>query len=154
MSKTVLAIDFGTSNSLLGAWRNGQRIEALALDPSAKDPTLMRTLLYFANADECFYGSRAIDEYLTRDMEGRLFRSFKSHLPNRNYLGTFIDDRLMTLEIMVGTFLLEMRKRAEKILGEELDSAVIGRPRALFSRSCGGQVRTPPDGKSCAVCRL
>jgi hypothetical chaperone protein len=128
MSKTTLAIDFGTSNSLVGAWRGGKRIEALALDTAAKDPTLMRTLLYFPSADVCYYGAAAIDEYLAHEMEGRLFRSFKSHLPNRNYLGTFIEDRVMTLESMIGTFMLEMRRRAEKILGEELDSAVIGRP--------------------------
>ena len=36
----VLGIDFGTSNSLVGAWRDGQRVEALRLDPFATDPTL------------------------------------------------------------------------------------------------------------------
>ncbi len=85
--RTVLAIDFGTSNSLVGAWRNGKRVEALPIDPGAQDPTLMRTLLYFPNKDNCHYGSRAIQHYIENEMDGRLFRSFKSHLPNRNYLG-------------------------------------------------------------------
>ena len=126
--KTTLAIDFGTSNSLVGGWKNGQRIEALALDPVAKDQTLMRTLLYFPSAQICHYGADAIQKYLENEMEGRLFRSFKSHLPNRQYLGTFVEDRALPLETMIGTFLLELRKRAEHILGEEIDSVVIGRP--------------------------
>src|SRR5262245_20766900 len=127
-SDSVLAVDFGTSNSLAGAWVNGRRVEAMPLDEKAADPTLMRTLLYFPNQNVCFYGSDAIQQYLQSEMEGRLFRSFKSHLPNRNYLGTFVEDRVLTLENMIGIFLLEMKRRAEGHLGHEVDSAVIGRP--------------------------
>lgn len=128
MSETVLAIDFGTSNSLAGAIQDGKRVEALPLDPESDDPSLMRTLLYFPSSTECFYGTAAISSYLEHEMEGRLFRSFKSHLPNRNYLGTFVEDRVMTLENMVGTFLLEVKRRSERLLDTEIDRAVIGRP--------------------------
>ncbi len=128
MSDAVLAVDFGTSNSLAGAWIEGKRVEAMPLDPRAPDPTLMRTLLYFPNGETCFYGSDALAKYLENEMDGRLFRSFKSHLPNRNYLGTYVEDRPVTLESMIGIFLLEMKKRAEKILGRDMRRAVIGRP--------------------------
>lgn len=128
MSDAVLAIDFGTTNSLVGAWKDGQRIEAITLDPTAADPTMMRTLLYFPNPDLCYYGHEAISHYLENEMEGRLFRSFKSQLPNQSYLGTMVENRIVTLESMVGIFLLELRKRAEKQLGCEVTSAVIGRP--------------------------
>ncbi|WP_413291231.1 Hsp70 family protein [Bdellovibrio sp. HCB337] len=128
MSETFLAIDFGTSNSLVGAYHKGQRVEALALDPKAADPTLLRTLLYFPHADLCYYGAEAIEQYIEQDMEGRLFRSFKSHLPNQAYLGTVISNRILTLENMVGIFLLELKKRAEKALGTSIENAVIGRP--------------------------
>jgi len=124
----ILGIDFGTSNSLVGAWRGGKRIEALALDPVADDPTLMRTLLYFPHQDLCYYGADAVGRYIENEMEGRFFRSFKSHLPNRSYLGTILDNRILTLENLIGTFLLELRKRAENILQTPIDSAVIGRP--------------------------
>lgn len=124
----VLSIDFGTSNSLAGAWRDGQRVEALSLDPFAKDSTLLRTLLYFPHANQCYYGQEAIQRYLENEMEGRFFRSFKSHLPNRSYLGTFLENRVLTLENLVGQFLLEIRKRAEEQLGQPVESAVIGRP--------------------------
>lgn len=125
---SFLSIDFGTSNSLVGAFHNGKRHEALAIDPHASDATLMRTLLYFPNPDVCFYGSEAIEKYIEEDMEGRLFRSFKSHLPNQNYLGTVLDNRILTLETLVGVFLLELKKRAEKALNAPVDRAVIGRP--------------------------
>ncbi|MFS4458504.1 Hsp70 family protein [Bdellovibrio sp. HCB2-146] len=125
---TTLAIDFGTSNSLVGAYHQGKVIGALPVDPKASDPTLMRTLLYFPHADQCFYGSEAISNYIENDMEGRLFRSFKSHLPNQGYLGTVLDNRILTLESLVGVFLLELKKRAEAALGTTVDRAVIGRP--------------------------
>jgi len=126
--ETILSIDFGTSNSLVGALKAGQRVEALPLDPSALDPTLMRTLLYFPTSETCYYGSQAITQFIENEMEGRLFRSFKSHLSNQSYLGTMIDGRVLTLEILIGTFLLELKKRAEKFLGVTVEKAVIGRP--------------------------
>ncbi len=125
---TFLSIDFGTSNSLVGAFHEGQRREALSLDPQSSDPTLMRTLLYFPNPDQCYYGAEAIEQYIEQDMEGRLFRSFKSHLPNQNYLGTMLNNRVLTLENLVGVFLLELKKRAEKVLNTDIERAVIGRP--------------------------
>lgn len=125
---TFLSIDFGTSNSLVGAFHQGKRYEALSIDPTAADTTMMRTLLYFPNPDLCYYGSQAIQEYIEQDMEGRLFRSFKSHLPNKNYLGTVLENRILTLETLIGVFLLELKKRAEKTLGVPVENAVIGRP--------------------------
>ncbi len=127
-NETVLAIDFGTSHSLVGALHQGQRVDNIAIDPSSQDPTLMRTLLYFPNADQCFYGTEALQKYTELEMEGRLFRSFKSHLPNKHYLGTVFDNRILSLENMIGLFLLELKKRAESILNTKVTKAVIGRP--------------------------
>ena len=126
--ESILAIDFGTSHSLVGALHLGKRIEALPIDPGSSDPSLMRTLLYFPHADLCYYGSEALQKYTELEMDGRLFRSFKSHLPNQSYLGTVIDNRILTLETMIGLFLLELKKRAEAILKTPITKAVIGRP--------------------------
>lgn len=128
MSETILAIDFGTSHSLVGALHQGKRIDDLSIDPSNHDPTLMRTLLYFPSPDQCFYGADALKKYTEFEMEGRLFRSFKSHLPNKHYLGTVFENRILSLESMIGLFLLELKKRAEAILKIKVTKAVIGRP--------------------------
>jgi hypothetical chaperone protein len=128
MTKNTLAIDFGTSNSLVGALIDGQRIEALPLDPFAEDPSLMRTLLYFPNEDACFYGTEALQKFVENELEGRLFRSFKSHLPNQSYLGSIIGRRILSLENLIGIFLLELKKRSENFLGQSIERAVIGRP--------------------------
>lgn len=84
--------------------------------------------MYFPNPDQCFFGLEAIEKFLEMGMEGRLFRSFKSQLPNKAYLGTVVENRIVTLESMIGLFLLEMKRRAEKIIGMKIDRAVIGRP--------------------------
>lgn len=126
--ETILAIDFGTSHSLVGAFHNGKRVDDLAIDPFSHDPSLMRTLLYFPHSDQCFYGAEALSKFTELEMEGRLFRSFKSHLPNRHYLGTVMDNRILTLEYMIGLFLLELKKRAEAILKTKITKVVIGRP--------------------------
>lgn len=124
----TLAIDFGTSNSLVGAARGDERVEALPIDPAARDPSLMRTLLYFVDSRECYFGAESIPKYVENEMEGRLFRSFKSHLANRAYSGTMVGDRVMSLENLVTTFLIELRRRAERELGEPVDRAVLGKP--------------------------
>lgn len=124
----ILAVDFGTTNSLAGVHHAGRSVAALPLDPHAADPTLFRSLVYFPHGNAGFYGAEAIREYLDNEMEGRLFRSFKAHLPNRAYLGTMIDSRVMPLEHLVGLFLLEIKKRAEKILDVKVDRILLGRP--------------------------
>jgi hypothetical chaperone protein len=126
--KNSIAIDFGTSNTLAGIFNDDQHVELLELDPLASDPSLFRTLLYFPHSEKAYYGAEAIQQYLENETEGRLFRSFKSHLPNSNYLGTSVGNRILPLENMVGLFLLEVKKRAEKLTGQVYKKALIGRP--------------------------
>lgn len=128
MDTPILAVDFGTTNSLAGVFHDGKSIAALPLDPKAEDPTLFRSLIYFPHGNASFFGAEAIKEYLENEMEGRLFRSFKAHLPNRAYLGTVIETRIMPLEHLVGLFLLEIKKRAETLIGASISKVLLGRP--------------------------
>jgi hypothetical chaperone protein len=126
---TLLAMDFGTSNSLVGAVSEQGTQIALPLDPGAQDPSLLRSLVYFQDENHAYYGTEAINEYIQNDFEGRLFRSFKSHLPNPSYLGTLIGkNRRLPLEELVGLFLLQVKKRAEQSLQHPADAVVLGRP--------------------------
>lgn len=128
-SDTLLAIDFGTSNSLVGAVSPEEKKINLPLDPAAKDPSILRSLVYFSNENEAYYGVDAIREYIANDFEGRLFRSFKSHLSNPAYLGTMVGkNRRLPLEELVGLFVLQLKKRAETTLKKSVDAVVFGRP--------------------------
>lgn len=129
-AEAVLCVDFGTSHTLAGVtYLNSKKSsERIQLEPKSADPYLMRTLLYFPSMDECYYGSEALQKYIENEMDGRIFRSFKSHLPNKNYLGSMIDNRILNLETMIGIFLLEIKKRAEKQTNEKLRHIVLGKP--------------------------
>lgn len=128
----TFAIDYGTSNSLLVV-TDGRHVTApLALDPTAPDATVLRSILYFPDGQSCFYGQQAIDQYTDHHGEGRLIRSVKKYLPSESYVGSWIDNRMVRLEDLVSFFLLEMKKRAEKQLGVTVENVVLGRP-AKFS---------------------
>lgn len=124
----IYAIDFGTSNSLLAAASRDGVIAPIPLDPLAPDPTILRSILYFPDASRAFYGLEAIREYVDRGMEGRLIRSIKKHLPSRTFVGTYIDERPMNLEDLVGAVLREMRTRANRFFDADVDRVVLGRP--------------------------
>lgn len=124
----IYAIDFGTSNSLLGAARPGEVLPLARLDPGAKDPSILRSVLFFPNRNSCFFGSSAIAEFVRHDMEGRFLRSVKKFLPSAAFGGTLVGGRPMSLEEIVGTFLREMKRRADAFYGEDVRSVILGRP--------------------------
>ncbi len=128
----VYAIDFGTTNSLLAAADENQTYAPIPIDSNSADPTILRSVLYFPNMKQCFYGSQAIKEFVHNDMQGRLIRSVKKFLPMKSFVGTWIDNRPMNLEDLIGTFLRELRQRANQHFQRDVDSVVLGRP-AKFS---------------------
>jgi hypothetical chaperone protein len=121
-------IDFGTSNSLLGAADSSGLKGFAPLDPGASDPAVLRSLLYFPSATQVFYGTQAIQEFASRDHTGRFIRSIKKQLPSRSFVGTFVDNRPFNLEDLIGVFLGEMRRRANAHFGEDVTRVVLGRP--------------------------
>ncbi len=124
----ILAVDFGTSNSLATVATRDGHTAPIILDSDAPDATVFRTLLYFPHEDECFYGQRAIAEYQNNLGQGRFIRSIKKFLPVQSFAGSWIENRMVRLEDLVGLFLLEIKKRTEKIHGEKIDKILLGRP--------------------------
>lgn len=127
-------VDFGTSNSLLTAVIDGEVRPAAPLDPFARDPTILRSVLFFPDRNRCFYGMEAVREFVKHDMEGRFLRSVKKFLPSSAFGGTLIGGRTMPLEEIVGRFLAEMKKRADAHYGADVRSILLGRP-AKYSAS-------------------
>jgi hypothetical chaperone protein len=130
------AIDFGTSNSLLAASDGSQIISAIPIDPLSYDPTVMRTLLYFPSQKKVYFGAEALKSYNDNPGEGRLIRSIKKHLPFRSFVGTWIEDRPMNLEDLIGLFLADLRRKGNEHFGQDVTRVVLGRP-ARFAEDEG-----------------
>ena len=128
----IYAIDYGTSNSLIAACNQSELSAPLAIDPDAKDRSIFRSILFYPDNKNVFFGQKAIDQYAAHDCDGRLFRSIKKYLPNPAFASTQIGGRPYLLEDIISTFLREMKDRADKLYQVDVRRAVIGRP-AKFS---------------------
>lgn len=123
--QTVCGIDFGTSNSTVGVWHNGQFSMVPVEGPHTTIPS---AIFYPAEGTPPLYGRAAIEAYTARDA-GRLMRSLKS------ILGSSLMDEQTGVggkyrsfeEILVG-FLTHLKHKAESFTGTPLTHVVMGRP--------------------------
>ncbi|MBC7693210.1 MAG: Hsp70 family protein [Methylotenera sp.] len=113
----AIGIDFGTSNTAAAILTDAGEVKLLELDPTASDPRLMKSLIYFPNRKDAFFGKEAIDQYFDREMEGRFFQSVKKLLPNPDFQGTTIHNTRVSVEELVARFLRETKKRIEAQIG-------------------------------------
>lgn len=128
----MYAIDFGTTNSLCAAATARDLFAPVPLEPGAQDESVLRSVLFFPSMHRCFFGTAGISEFVRAGGVGRLIRSIKKQLPVRSFIGTWIDDRPMNLEDIIGLFLKEVRERANRHFGMDVQQVVLGRP-AKFS---------------------
>ena len=128
----IYAIDYGTSNSLLCKADKDHVSAPLEVDPQGSDSSILRSVMYFPDNQRVYFGQKAIEEYALDDCQGRLFRSIKKYLPNAAFTGTRVGNRHYNLENLIGTFLREMKSRADSIAGKDIENVVLGRP-AKFS---------------------
>lgn len=128
----IYAIDFGTSNSLLAAADRTRIHDAIALDPGADDPTILRSVLFFPEESErgqrCCAGRAALAEYVAQGSRGRLVRSLKRFLPMRSFTRTTIGGQAYSLEELIAVLLREMRQRADALFGARVTRVLLGRP--------------------------
>jgi hypothetical chaperone protein len=128
---SIFAIDFGTSNSLLAAASKQRIFPPAPIDPSADDPSVLRSVMYFSAHEQAF-GITAVKRLVESGFEGRLIRSIKRHLPSRAFTATRIGSRNVTLEELIAALLRVMRQRAAEHFQVDVTRAVLGRP-ARFS---------------------
>lgn len=131
---TILALDFGTTNSLLAAAAPGLVFDPVALDPLSSDPTILRSALHFTSADDVVFGQAALQRYIASGLRGRLLRSVKRHLPSAAFDSTRIGTRKITIEEITATILRAMRETACRAFDADLDRVLLGRP-ARFSEA-------------------
>lgn len=122
---SILAIDFGTSNSTVGY-------------PTPSGPRLVEvegchvtipSAIFFNVEEECVqFGRDAIDAY-TRHYEGRLLRALKSVLGSALINeATDIGGQQITFKDVIGSFIGHLKTRAEEAIGHGVDEVILGRP--------------------------
>jgi hypothetical chaperone protein len=132
--QTILAIDFGTSNSLMAAANAASVLPAVNIDDEAPDQTVLRSVFFAPETGPWSFGNAAINQYQTQFAEGRLFRSIKKYLPDSSFKGTLLKNRIVGLNELIGIFLRHLRQKANEHFNEDITGVVLGRP-ALFSQN-------------------
>jgi hypothetical chaperone protein len=126
MSKYIYGIDFGTTNSALAILDTETNnlvklftIPSLLFFPEPiypKDPVLPTV------------GHEAISLYVKNRMSGRFMKSIKKVLPNKSFIDTRIGSKSYRAEDLVALILVHLKKIADEFVGENVRTAVIGRP--------------------------
>lgn len=119
-------LDFGTSNSTLSRIGPDRQPKLVALE--GEQATIPSVLFFGFEDNSLHFGRAAVAEYVT-GAEGRLMRSLKSVLGTALFADTTrIKAQRLGFGEIIGTFVGEVKRRAEARLGGELTDVVMGRP--------------------------
>lgn len=131
----IFGLDFGTSNTALSVNIDGH-VKMLDIDPYSPIQKTLKSILYFFKEEmekkEVYTGYEAVDKYVENGAEGRYLQSIKTFLPDVSFENTEIYRTYYTLEELIALILRTVKDRGEKLLNEEIDDVVIGRP-VVFS---------------------
>ncbi len=94
---------------------------------------IIPSLIYFPSTtaiNEAKYviGENAIKSYLSDGMKGRFIKSIKQILSRSSFTETRIQNKRYNASDLVTLILKELKERADKIIGQDCQKAVIGRP--------------------------
>lgn len=119
-------LDFGTSNTTLGVATGNAPATLVPLEGA--HATIPSTVFFDFESGDTLYGRAATAAYVA-GTDGRMMRSLKS------VLGSSLADettrirrRVIPFLDIIGGFVSELRTRAERELGDELNAVVVGRP--------------------------
>lgn len=131
MQGTVYGLDFGTTNSAIAVLNENEKVKNLSI--GCHGGSQMRSVMFFSAQEQKFYfGDSAINKYVSADMKGRFIQSVKRILPYDWFTGTTIGYKRYKAEDLVALVLSEIKTRADKLSGHDINSVVLGRP-ARFS---------------------
>jgi hypothetical chaperone protein len=86
MSKLKVGIDFGTSNSGVALY-DGQKVQALAINPLSLTPEVVKTIMYITRDQQCHIGQEAIDLYYRHNLN-RAHRFVRKWVGEIEYMGS------------------------------------------------------------------
>ena len=142
----VLGVDFGTSNSAVGFTLNG----VTRLVPVEAGQDTLPTALFFDSVEKTTLFGRAAQAALIAGEERRYMRALKSLLgtslmrESRMLLGRRTD-----FIAIVGSFLAELRSRAEAASGQKFEFALSGRPVMFHSADPDRNAQALVDLRDC-----
>jgi hypothetical chaperone protein len=123
--RPILAIDFGTSNSTVGS---PTAAGPVLLAVEGEQRTIPSAIFFNIEEERMQYGRDAIAAY-TQHYEGRLLRALKSVLGSALIdETTAVGNHRIAFKDIIGLFLRHLKATAEAQLGQESDSAILGRP--------------------------
>ncbi len=143
------AIDFGTSNSLINFISDSKEIVPIPMEKDGGH--ILRSLIFTMDQDSWFFGENAIKQYSENDGEGRLLRSLKKFLPDPNFKGSEIHNKKYSIEDMIAVFLREMKRRADKFTGINVENVVMGRPAKYSLDTQNDQLAEDRMRKACEL---
>ncbi len=124
--KYIYGIDFGTTNSALSILE----VETKQIVKTISIPSL----LYFVERrmrDAPFLyhiGEHAMNQYIESKMKGRFMKSIKRVLPRPGFQETTVYFKKMTASDLVSLVIRSLKEQADEWLGQEVKTAVLGRP--------------------------
>lgn len=125
MQPISCGIDFGTSNSSI-AVAHDDTVELIAVEGDSV--TIPSAIFYSANNYIPLYGRAAMQSFFERK-EGRLLRSLKRVLgTSLMKQGTMINGRPIRFEKIIGSFLRNLKEKAEAHTNQTIEHVVMGRP--------------------------
>ncbi len=126
MDKFLYGIDFGTTNSALAIYNEETKeIYSTIIIPS---------LIYFfsqpvaGGSKNYVVGEEAITAYLNDNMKGRFIKSVKQILSRSSFTETRIQNKRYNASDLVAIILKELKQRADELIGQDCQKAIIGRP--------------------------
>ncbi|GGA26695.1 Hsp70 family protein [Neptunicoccus cionae] len=142
----TLGIDFGTSNSAAGYFRDGKP-QLITMDGG--DTTLPTTFFFDFETRKTLIGEPA-NQALLSGAEGRFMRALK------RVLGTSLmhekrqlfNERISFVDI-IGRFLAEIKSRAESESGLQFDKALSGRPVVFHGSDDPREDQAEADLRAC-----
>ena len=135
VSSTSVGLDFGTSNSAVTCVDASGAPRLAHFASAAGDTATYPSVLRFERESDSgvssvrsYAGAEAIERYLRNDSPGRLMRSLKAYLADRNFDGTSVYGRHLTLADLIAAFLKKLLAAASQSLGPIPTRVVVGRP--------------------------
>ncbi|WP_134679422.1 Hsp70 family protein [Paracoccus ravus] len=146
MTESVLAIDFGTSNSAAATLRDG-RVHRIPIEDGAD--TLPTAVFFPARGGAMRIGAAAADD-LIEGNEGRYMRALKSVLgTSLVHEKRLIGGKRRSIAEIVAEFLREVKRRAEAATGQRFNRVLSGRPVHFHSNHAERDSQAEADLRAC-----